>query len=470
MMPTGLQSTTRRAFGTPRGGKRPGGPGRIRRLGSGSGRLALATAADTLLGNMRTGGEARGWEASAATGTGSSWLRPLDAWRNVVIASFLMLATLPGRTQGLGLVTEPLIRELGLDRVAYATWSLWATLLGSVACLPAGWLLDRFGVRRASVAWLGWLACVVAGMATMKAAGVGLFLALVLSRAIGQGALSVASIASVGKSFPGSHGWPMGVFSILMSILFAVAFVVVGDAVQGQGWRLAWRGVAWGLAGIAAVAWLGFRDSHGEPEATDAGSDGMTLREALGTRSFWVFAGSTALFAVATSGVGLFNEALLVERGFVARDLPTFLGVSTVVSLVGQGLCGWLMRRWQPGLLMGAAWLGYGGSLAGLAMAREAWQLWAVATWMGASAGGVTVLFFSVGGQVFGRRHLGRIQGAAQWLTVLGSAAGPLVFATTAGRWGSHAPVLWTMAGLSLGIAVIAATATETRPRRGQGS
>jgi len=257
----------------------------------------------------------------------------------------------------------------------------------------------------------------------------------------------------------------MGVFSILMSILFAVAFVVVGDAVQRQGWRVAWRGVAWGLAVIAAVAWLGFRDSQGERGSTEAGADGMTLGEALGTTSFWVFAGSTALFAVATSGVGLFNEALLVERGFAARNLPTFLGVSTVASLAGQGLCGWSMRRSRPGLLMGAAWLGYGASLAGLALVREPWQLWAVATLMGVSAGGVTVLFFSVWGQVFGRRHLGRIQGAAQWLTVLGSAAGPLVFAATARRWGSHAPVLWTVAGLSLGIVAVAVMSTGRQPR-----
>lgn len=219
--------------------------------------MALGTAADTMLGSMVAGRRAGELEAGAAPGTGAGWLSPLEAWRNVVVASFLMLATLPGRTQGLGLVTEPLMRELGFDRVAYATWSLWATLLGSVACLPAGGLLDRFGVRRAAVAWLALLACVVAGMAAMTSAGVGLFVALVLSRAIGQGALSVASIASVGKSFPGSHGWPMGVFSILMTILFAVAFVVVGDAVQGQGWRAAWRGVAWDWLG--SRPWSGWR-------------------------------------------------------------------------------------------------------------------------------------------------------------------------------------------------------------------
>jgi hypothetical protein len=31
-----------------------------------------------------------------------------------------MLATLPGRTQGLGLITEPMLRDLRIDRIAYA--------------------------------------------------------------------------------------------------------------------------------------------------------------------------------------------------------------------------------------------------------------------------------------------------------------------------------------------------------------
>ncbi len=45
-------------------------------------------------------------------------LTAVAAWGNVLMAATLMLATLPGRTQGLGLITEPMLRELQLDRVA----------------------------------------------------------------------------------------------------------------------------------------------------------------------------------------------------------------------------------------------------------------------------------------------------------------------------------------------------------------
>src|SRR5256714_7885763 len=68
-------------------------------------------------------------------------------WVNVAIAALAMVGTLPGRTQGLGLITEPLLADMRIDRVSYATINLWATLIGALFCLPCGRLTDRFGSR-----------------------------------------------------------------------------------------------------------------------------------------------------------------------------------------------------------------------------------------------------------------------------------------------------------------------------------
>ena len=78
--------------------------------------------------------------------------RAWTGWINVVVAAVIMLATLPGRTQGLGLITEPMLRDLGLDRVTYANINLWATLLGAAICLPIGRVFDRVGLRGATFA------------------------------------------------------------------------------------------------------------------------------------------------------------------------------------------------------------------------------------------------------------------------------------------------------------------------------
>src|ERR1700689_3969763 len=68
-------------------------------------------------------------------------------WAVLAVAAVAMVGTLPGRTQGLGLITESLLRDLHLDRVTYATINLWGTLIGAAFCLPCGRLIDRFGSR-----------------------------------------------------------------------------------------------------------------------------------------------------------------------------------------------------------------------------------------------------------------------------------------------------------------------------------
>src|SRR5205085_7642409 len=53
-------------------------------------------------------------------------------WVQMLVAAAAMVGTLPGRTQGLGLVTEPLLQDMGLSRVAFAEFNLWATLIGAL--------------------------------------------------------------------------------------------------------------------------------------------------------------------------------------------------------------------------------------------------------------------------------------------------------------------------------------------------
>ncbi len=81
------------------------------------------------------------------------------------LAAAAMVGTLPGRTQGLGLVTEPLIADLQIGRVDYAQLNLWATLIGSVFALGIGWFVDRLGTRTVLTAVaiaLGLVVCVMA--------------------------------------------------------------------------------------------------------------------------------------------------------------------------------------------------------------------------------------------------------------------------------------------------------------------
>jgi hypothetical protein len=68
------------------------------------------------------------------------------------------------------------------------------------------------------------------------------------------------------------------------------------------------------------------------------------------------------------------------------------------------------------------------------------------------------VVFFSFWGRAYGQAHLGRIQGAAQALTVLASALGPLVLAWSVAATGSYATAFYALAAgvIALGAAAAA--------------
>ena len=75
---------------------------------------------------------------------------------------------------------------------------------------------------------------------------------------------------------------------------------------------------------------------------------------------------------------------------------------------------------------------------------------------MGLAGGFVMVVFFSFWGKAYGRTHLGRIQGAAQALTVFASAVGPLLLAWWAETTGSYAGAFYALAA-TLGLLAAAA-------------
>jgi MFS family permease len=382
-------------------------------------------------------------DAIAAVGAQSrgAW----TGWVNVFVAAVIMVATMPGRTQGLGLITEPMLRDLQIDRIAYANINLWATLFGAAICLPIGRVFDRVGLRGATIVLTLLLASVVLSMSRLAGGAMLLFVLVLATRALGQSALSVASITAVGKSFDRRVGMAMGVYSVLLSVFFAAAFTAVGTAVRVSGWRVAWAQIGYALALFAAPVVLLLRERTAQADDADAGG-GFSLAEALRTPAFWLFGVATSFFGLVSSGLGLFNEAVLAERGFDQKTYVTFLAASSIIALVGQFGCGWLTLRWSMPRLLALALFIYALALGALPLLVTLPQLWIFAVLIGLSGGMITVIFFAVWRQAFGVGHLGRIQGAAQMLTVLASAIGPLLFAQSANLTGSYTPVVWTLA------------------------
>jgi MFS family permease len=396
-------------------------------------------------------------------------------WVNLAIAALAMVGTLPGRTQGLGLITEPLLGDLRIDRVAYATINLWATLIGATFCLPCGRLTDRFGSRIVLTTIALALGFTVVGMSSATGT-MALCLAITLTRGLGQSALSVVSLALVGKWFARRLNSAMAVYSLLVGIGFIAAFPAVGHAVVRTGWRPAWSAVGWVLVLVLApLAWLMVR-SVPEAEGIPLDSDGedrhlhladLSTWEAVSSPAFWVFALSSSVFGLVYSGISLFNQSILEQRGFDATTYHIVLVISTMLGLVANFVGGWLATLWSIQKLMAVGMGVLAAALMALPQVRTFTHVVLYGIAMGVSGGVVTVVFFSVWGQVFGRSHLGRIQGCAQMLTVFASAVGPLLLAETLRQTGSYNLIFQVLAVtvVVLGIAcwLVAVPSREVR-------
>jgi MFS family permease len=421
------------------------------------------------------------------------------SWVHVAVAALAMVATLPGRTHGLGLFTEPILRSLHLDRESYGFVNLWATLLGGLFCLPCGWLLDRLGTRAVLAGVMVALGAVVLAMSRVSGAWSSqfhfeapaplgwqvalllpwdLFFFLLLTRGLGQSALSVASLALVGRSASRRTGLAMGVYAFLTTAGFLLAFAVLRRVIKARpdDWRPVWAaiGVVVAVLGVASALLVRNRlldadAAHPQDNAAPAEAS-RTLGQALRSPAFWTFSVGTSFYGLVTAGISLFNESILAERGF-GKDVflnVTLLGVP--VGLASNLLGGWLATRWPLGRLLALALLALGGTLLAFGWVQTEGQVYLYAAALAAAGGVITVCFFTAWRRGFGPAHLGQIQGAAQMLTVLFSALGPQLFASCQVRLHSYLPLFPPLAAVALALGMAAWAAGLPAPADRQDS
>ncbi|MFO1002371.1 MAG: MFS transporter [Planctomycetaceae bacterium] len=393
-------------------------------------------------------------------------------WINVLMAAWTMTATLPGRTHGLGLITKPLLEDLRIPESSFAQLNLWSSLLGALFCVPVGAMIDRLGVRTMSVMVTGLLAMSVFQMSAADGVS-SLLISLILVRGFGQSALSIVSMAIIGKWFRGRLGPAMGLYTVLLTFGFIGSILGMGSLIQHSGWRDAWQTLGWWLLASVPVLWAFTRSTPElcgiepdpissssdvkSPRSNEAGCRDYTVFEALQTPAFWVFVLGTSAFNLVWSSITLFNESILGELGFDQSMAVQMMAFLTGVGLLANIIGGKLASRERAGLLLSCGLLMLAASLALFPSIRTVRQLQLYGSAMGFVGGLVTVVHFAAWGHFFGRSELGRIQGVAQVVTVVASAIGPLLMATSRDSRNSYLPIFSQFALCVFVLAIAAA-------------
>lgn len=385
-------------------------------------------------------------------------------WVHVPIAGVLFVTCIAGSNIGLGLITEPLLKELHISRLYWANITMWASLIGMLFIFPTGKLIDRHGVRPVITPILVLLGLTVIGMSHATTTGQ-LWATTILSSSLGNSALSLASLMLVGKWFGRRITLAIGVFTIISKLGYSFVFLIFGPAITTYGWRGPWQLLGCVILFVfAPVCWLAVRST---PESAGITSDlsdvsavsepngsGMTWKAALRTQPFWLFAISSAFVGMTVFAIALFYESILLEHGFDMHVRDELLSLQMIAGLFISFAAGWVGQRWSLGKMMAFALAMLTLAFVLLANLSSMTDVIVYALVMSVPGAMMPVIAYSVWRHTYGPAHLASIQSIAKTLSLVSQAIGPRILAQVQANTGSYVPAFYVFAMVSAVLSV----------------
>lgn len=416
-----------------------------------------------------------------AVGSGTIRSRVIDntpffyGWVVLAAGTFGMMMTTPGQTLGVSLFLDKIITDLGVSRSVVSLLYTVGTVTGSFALPFVGRFIDRRGPRVAVVAVAALFALACGYMGTVRDLAM-LLVGFVLIRGLGQGSLSLVSQHVVNLWFVRRRGFAVGLTGLGIAAATAFFPMVIDAMIQAHGWRQAYTLL--GLLVAVTVVPVGALLFRSRPERYGLAPDGAalldrslngaaetnySLREARRTRTFWLFVVGNALISALTTGLVFHHFSIMaaggLDRAAAVRVFVPF-GAATAAANLGAGV---LMDRVPPRVLLAAMLVAQAGTL-GLAAAMRPALVLPYGALLGLTMGMKGGVQSAVFAHYFGRRHLGAVKGTASTIGVVGTAAGPPLFALAHAASGGYGAVLLASAAPALALAAVAALLRPIRP------
>lgn len=220
----------------------------------------------------------------------------------------------------------------------------------AAACLLAGWVIDRIGLRLGYALSVG--AWSLAGMAQAVAASMGGFLSARVALGIAEAGNTPAAIKALALWFPAKErSLAVGFFNAAANLGAVVTPLIVPPLVARFGWRgafvltglggLVWVLFWWPLSGHAAAAHPGARRASAVPA-----QPAVRVTQLLRDRRVWAFAGAKGLTdPVWWFFLFWFPDLLNSKYGLGLAGFGPPLAVVYLLACVGALGGGWLTDR-----------------------------------------------------------------------------------------------------------------------------
>jgi MFS family permease len=351
-----------------------------------------------------------------------------------------------------GIFSKPLAGEFAANRASISLAILLLNFMVTLTSPFLGYAVDRFGGRRVITASIVTLSVLLFALSTVTAPLWHLYGLYALAGVAGAGSSPVAYSRVVANWFDRRRGFALGLSSAGIGAGALVVPSLTQLLIQEFGWRQAYAALGCMSLVIAAPV-VGFF-LRGTPEEVGLLPDGaeeirnparpakpmtgMTVAEALRTRTFWQLC--LIFFAVSACANGTITHLapLLTDQGVAGRNAAfavSLFGAATIAGRVGNGYL--VDRFFAPRV---AAFL-FGGAAVGVAL------LWCGVTGSAALVA-ATLLGLAIGAEAdvmpflisryFGMRSMGALFGCVFGSYTLGAGGGPYLFGAGFDATGSY--------------------------------
>jgi sugar phosphate permease len=289
--------------------------------------------------------------------------KPHYAWV-VAAVTFLTLLAAAGVRATPGVLIVPLEAEFGWSRatISFAV-GVNIFLYGLIGPFAAA-VMDRFGLRRTMVVALAFIATGVALTPLMTQPWQ---LVLLWGGVVGTGSGATALVLGAtvaARWFATRRGLVMGVLTASTATGQLVFLPLLASIAVHHGWRSVSLIVAAVTAAMIPVVALLMRDRPEDIGLTPYGASGygtavvvrrnpaataiLALRDGLGSRDFWLLAGSFFICGASTNGlIGTHLIPACVDHGIREVTGASLLAAMGIFDFVGTTLSGWLSDRWS---------------------------------------------------------------------------------------------------------------------------
>ncbi len=356
----------------------------------------------------------------------------------VVAAALLIMLLAYGARLSFGVFFKPMATEFGWARALTSGAFTLSMVMQGVWGIFMGKLNDRFGPR-----FIMTLCCFCLGLGLVLMSQIGhvwqlyLFYGVIIG--IGMGGVFVALLSCVTRWFIKRRGAMTGTVLIGIGLGTLVMSPVSNWLISIYAWRTSYiivGGIVL-LIGISASQFLR-RDpaqtgllpyGQNEIRKQDSAShtEGLSLREAVLTRQFWMVAVTFGCLGYAIFAISIHLVPHVTDLGISAATAANILAASGGLQVVGGILLGGLADRIGNRWALAISLILISASMFWLVPVTAIWTLYLFAIIYGTGIGGGAVMESLVVAEQFGMKAHGFILGVISFVFTIGGAVGPFL-------------------------------------------